>query len=143
MKTQFSAFAISAIILSAVASTDPVNLPATKEASKVEQAQSTDFAFFRTHRQGKGIVATWGVTSNTGIARFSVKKTNEDPSDPYAYWKKFPAPPAMDQGRTNARTKMCFPVLVITGLWQRWSMELQSNQEYGLFTLLNIDQSNS
>ncbi len=88
MKTQFSAFAISAIILSAVASTDPVNLPATKEASKVEQAQSTDFAFFRTHRQGKGIVATWGVTSNTGIARFSVKKTNEDPSDPYAYWEE-------------------------------------------------------
>ena len=87
MKTQFSAFAISAIILSAVASTDPVILPETKASPKVEQVQSTDFAFFRTHRSGKGVVATWGVTSNTGVARFTVKKTYEDPSDPFAYWE--------------------------------------------------------
>ena len=88
MKTQFSAFAISAIMLSAVASTEPATLPDKKESAKVEQVQSTDFAFFRTHRQGKGIAATWGVTSSTGVARFAVKKTYEDPSDPYAYWEE-------------------------------------------------------
>jgi len=88
MKTQFSAFAISAIIISAAAFSDPVILNDTKRTAKVEQVQSTGFAFFRTHRQGRGIVATWGVTSSDGVVRFAVKKTYEDPSDPYAYWEE-------------------------------------------------------
>jgi len=88
MKTQFSAFAISAIILSAAATSDSAILPDNMGTAKVEQVQSTDFAFFRTHRQGKGIVATWGVTSSTGVARFAVKKTYEDPTDPFAYWEE-------------------------------------------------------
>ena len=88
MKTQFSAFAISALILSAVASTGPATLTDIKESAKVEQVQSTSFDFFRTHRQGKGVAASWGVTSDQGVARFSVRKTYEDPSDPYAYWEE-------------------------------------------------------
>ena len=88
MKTKFSAFAISALILSAVASTEPATLPDRKESAKVEQVQGTSFDFFRTHRNGKGVAAAWGVTSDQGVARFAVKKTYEDPSDPYASWEE-------------------------------------------------------
>ena len=88
MKTQISAFAISAFIISAAAFSDPVILTDTKRTAEVEQVQSTGFAFFRTHRQGRGIVATWGVSSSNGVVRFAVEKTYEDPSDPYAYWEE-------------------------------------------------------
>ena len=88
MKTKFSAFAISALILSAVASTEPATLPDRNESAKVKQVPGTSFNFFRTHRQGKGVAATWGVTSDQGVARFAVKKTYEDPSDPYASWEE-------------------------------------------------------
>lgn len=88
MKTKFTSFAISALIISAAAFSDPVILTETKRAVKVEQAQSTDFAFFRTHRQGKGITAVWGLTSSAGVVGFSVQKTYEDPSDPFAYWEE-------------------------------------------------------
>jgi hypothetical protein len=46
------------------------------------------FAFFRTHRQGKGITATWGLTSTIGVAGFVVQRTYNDPSDPYADWQE-------------------------------------------------------
>ena len=110
MKTQFSAFAISAIILSAVASTNPVTLPGTRGSAEVKQVQSTDFAFFRTHRQGKGITATWGVTSNAGVARFAVKKTYEDPSDPYAYWEE-----VSSTGCNGSRSYKCHDQNVFPG----------------------------
>ena len=44
-------------------------------------------AFFRTHRQGRGITASWGLTSEAGVVVFQVKKTYEDPTDPYAVWE--------------------------------------------------------
>ncbi len=87
MKTQISAFAISAIILSAVAITKPLMLADTKATAKVAQVPGTSFDFVRVHRQGKGIAVVWAVTSSNGVVRFAVKKTYEDPSDPYAYWE--------------------------------------------------------
>ena len=47
---------------------------------------SASFKFFRTHRQGRGITSDWGLTSNAGVSGFVVRKTNEDPTDPYAEW---------------------------------------------------------
>lgn len=44
------------------------------------------FDFFRTHRQGRGITSTWGLTSNTGVTGFVVMRTYEDPNDYYAEW---------------------------------------------------------
>lgn len=86
MKTQFSSFAISALILSATTFTTPAISPDTKEAVKVEKAQATDFSFFRTHRQGKGIAASWGITSSAGVVSFQLQKTYEDPNDTYSEW---------------------------------------------------------
>ena len=88
MKTTFSAFAISAMLLSAVTFSDPIIVADTKATAKVEQVPGTSFDFVRTHRQGKGAVISWAVTSDNGVARFAVQKTYEDPSDPYAYWEE-------------------------------------------------------
>ena len=44
------------------------------------------FDFFRTHRQGRGITSSWGLTSNTGVTGFVVRRTYEDPNDDYAEW---------------------------------------------------------
>lgn len=49
--------------------------------------ENTSFAFFRTHRQGKGITATWGINSADNVLGFSVQRTYEDPTDPYANWE--------------------------------------------------------
>ena len=47
---------------------------------------SPSFDFFRTHRQGRGITSSWGLTSNTGVTGFVVRRTYEDPNDDYAEW---------------------------------------------------------
>ena len=44
------------------------------------------FDFFRTHRQGRGITSSWGLTSNAGVTGFVVRRTYEDPNDEYAEW---------------------------------------------------------
>ncbi len=63
-------------------------LPENASPKKAAHTASTDFSFFRTHRQGKnGITATWGVTSAVGVSSFYVQRTYEDPADPYAYWE--------------------------------------------------------
>src|SRR5688500_18426107 len=87
MKTQFSTFAISAMILSAATFSVPVNSPVTKKAVTVEQAQSPGFAFFSTHRQGRGVHASWCLPSNSGVVGVEVQRTYEDPTDPYAVWE--------------------------------------------------------
>lgn len=109
MKTQFSAFAISALILSAAAITKPVMLADTKATAKVEQVQSTSFDFVRTHRQGKGAVISWAVTSDNGVARFAVQKTYEDPSDPYAYWEEAASTSCNGSRSYKAKDETVFP----------------------------------
>jgi hypothetical protein len=47
---------------------------------------TASFDFFRTHHQGRGIAATWGLKSTGGVNGFQVRKTYEDPSDPAAEW---------------------------------------------------------
>ena len=88
MKTQFSSFAISALILSATTFSTPAISPDTKGTVKVKQAQSADFSFFRTHRQGKGVAASWGITSGAGVVSFQLQKTYEDPNDTYSEWSE-------------------------------------------------------
>lgn len=87
MKTKLSAFAISVMIIATAATPVSNSLPETKRALKVKKVQSTSFAFFRTHRQGKGITGTWGLTSNAGVTGFTMMRTYEDPTDPYAVWE--------------------------------------------------------
>lgn len=59
-----------------------------KQTSNVQfkVAPAVTFDFFRTHHQGRGITATWGLKSNTGVAGFRVRKTDGDPTDIYTEW---------------------------------------------------------
>jgi len=58
-------------------------------SKKTVSAQANPvFTFFRTHRQTKdGTTATWGMSSMEGVMYFTLQRTYEDPSDPYAYWE--------------------------------------------------------
>jgi hypothetical protein len=109
MKTQFSTFAISAMILSTATFSVPVNSPVTKKIVTVEQAQSPGFAFFRTHRQGKGVTASWGLTSNAGVVGFEVQKTYEDPTDPYAVWEDVSSLPCEGSRSYKTTDNSVFP----------------------------------
>ncbi|GAA4745173.1 hypothetical protein [Flavisolibacter ginsenosidimutans] len=60
---------------------------ASKERPLVISKQTSVFGSFRTHRQGKGITAVWNLASADGVVGFSVQRTYEDPTDPYAYWE--------------------------------------------------------
>jgi hypothetical protein len=89
MKAHFS-IVVSTALLLATAWTSPGHLNNEPAAiAKVADTKVLDagFSFFRTHRQGKSVVASWGLTSGEGIVGFQVQKTYEDPTDPYAYWE--------------------------------------------------------
>ena len=62
----------------------PSSTRATKEQKKTA---NVDFAFFRTHRQAIGAVATWGLTSNENVTGFDLQRTYQDPTDPYSMWE--------------------------------------------------------
>jgi len=84
MKTQILVLSTIMIVTSSfvgLSSSSPVS--ETKEITKAQP----DFAFFRTHRQGRGITSSWGLTSTAGVAEFVVRKTYEDPNDEYAEWQ--------------------------------------------------------
>ena len=88
MKAQLSLLAIGTLFLhsswiSPVMSHDPAPGQSVTTAGTVI---NPNFAFFRTHRQGRGVTATWGLTSNEGVTCFVVQRTYEDPTDPYAVW---------------------------------------------------------
>lgn len=45
------------------------------------------FNFVHAHRQGSGITVAWSSTVNSSmVSCFTVMRTYEDPSDPYAVW---------------------------------------------------------
>lgn len=51
-----------------------------------EQYSSPFFLFLRGHKQGKGYSLQWSMSSNTGIEKFEIQYTYEDPTDPYSNW---------------------------------------------------------
>lgn len=86
MKTQILIFS-TAILLAGTQGDFSINESAGKMA-KVSSVKNTQFAFFRTHRQGKtDITATWGLVSTDGVAGFTVQRTYQDPTDPYSFWE--------------------------------------------------------
>jgi hypothetical protein len=53
----------------------------------VPSKQTSEFSFFRTHHKGRGVAATWGMITDEDIIEFTVQRTYEDPTDPYANWE--------------------------------------------------------
>ena len=102
MKTQLSAFAISAMIITTgLSPVAPENSVDTKLKVKAGYVQSPVFTSFSTHRQGKGIALSWAVETNAGVVSFSIQKTYEDTTDPYAFWEEVSSLP--DDGSKSYR----------------------------------------
>lgn len=94
MKAQLSLWAVGSFFLLTGWTSPSLSTKSSSHSSfKNANALNPDFAFFRTHHQGRGIMATWGLTSNQGVTGFVVQKTYEDPNDPYAYWENICAVP--------------------------------------------------
>jgi hypothetical protein len=83
MKAQL--FIISAILFGTTTSFNTIPDSPVKTALTLKKGDAS-FVFFRTHRQGKGVTATWAVSAGN-VASFTVKRTYEDPNDPYAFWE--------------------------------------------------------
>jgi len=61
--------------------------PQIHVTTQVNQSQvNPSFNFIRGHKQGKGHAIQWSMSSNTGIERFEVQYTYEDPMDIYSNW---------------------------------------------------------
>ena len=92
MKTKFPILSLGVVMMFAAAWTSPGNQMKAFETKIYSSIASTkpagDFSFFRTHRQGKGIAATWGLKSESGTIGFKLEKTYEDPTDEYAVWEE-------------------------------------------------------
>jgi hypothetical protein len=87
MKT--SLFLLTTVLVAAF--TSPFRITETQAAgtsdAMVAAAKFNSFSFLRTHRQAKGVTATWGMTSADEVLDFTIQRTYEDPADPYAYWE--------------------------------------------------------
>ena len=94
MKTQLSLAAIVLLFLNVSWVSPADNRQIFSNLSPAETGQvvknktvpNPNFSFFRTHRQARGIMANWGLTTNAGVSGFVVERTYEDPNDPYADW---------------------------------------------------------
>jgi len=92
MKTQLSAFAISAMIIT-------TGLPPAASKNSVDTKLKAEyvqgvFTSFSTHRQGKGITLSWDVETSASVIIFSIQRTYEDVTDPYAVWEDISSLPA-------------------------------------------------
>ncbi len=92
MKTKFPILSLGVVMMFAAAWTSPGNQMMTSKSESHSSIASTKpaggFSFFRTHRQGKGIAATWGLKSESATVGFRLEKTYEDPNDEYAVWEE-------------------------------------------------------
>ena len=88
MKTTFFLLPAALLVVCSSWISPSVSKEAPEKAAQEQVTnQTTAFAFFRTHRQGKGITATWAMTSASGVTGFAIQRTYEDPNDPYAFWE--------------------------------------------------------
>jgi hypothetical protein len=86
MKTFLSLLAVGALLVTTSWVSPGVQYKLASTAT-IRPAANPNFSFFRTHRQGRGIMATWGMDNNNGVSSFVVERTYEDPNDPYSNWE--------------------------------------------------------
>jgi len=107
MKAQLTILAVAVVIINTawISPVVPAKSSANEPAKISKAALNPSFSFVRAHRQGKGITATWAISSNEGVLGFSVQKTYEDPTDPYAFWEDLcsvPCNPVRSYKHTDA-----------------------------------------
>ncbi len=90
MKKLLSFIAIAILIVSSSWINHAMKNEKAIDASVKESALllTPDFTTFRTHRQGKdGVTTVWSLSSENGVMGYTVLRTYEDPTDPYAFWE--------------------------------------------------------
>lgn len=78
---------IAAALLSIQAISPVIAATAAIAPQQSNQFTVAGFDFIRAHRQGKGVTVTWASSSIDGVAGFTLQRTYEDPTDPYAFWE--------------------------------------------------------
>jgi hypothetical protein len=67
--------AVTSMAVSGVSFLPPTSTT-NQDVKVISATQTSEFGFFRIHRQGKGnVVLAWGVTSLTGVSGFSVERS--------------------------------------------------------------------
>lgn len=107
MKTRILVLSVSAAIL--LSSVTPVETFANVPTVSILSEQNPGFASLRTHRQAKGITATWSMTGLDGVVSFTVQRTYEDPNDTYAYWENLCDQPCNSSRSFSYTDKEVFP----------------------------------
>lgn len=74
--------------------------------------QNTVFSVFRLHHQGRGVTATWSMTSLADVAGFTVERTYEDATDPYAFWEQVGTVPCNAPRSFTYTDKDVFPGII-------------------------------
>jgi hypothetical protein len=108
MKTELVLVAAVIWFANTTTSFQPV-IRANDVPAKASKAGTVDFAFLRTHRQGKGVAATWGLTASEGVTGFLVQRTYEDATDPYAMWEDLASIPYNDSRSFKYTDPSVFP----------------------------------
>jgi hypothetical protein len=70
------------------------------------------FSFFRTHRQGKGVTATWGMQAAGDVVEFRVERTDQDPYDVYTEWQTLDVIPCNGARSYTYNDDSCFPGII-------------------------------
>jgi hypothetical protein len=103
MKTKIS---FIAIIIMAFVTIAAVPVPGTNQPAH-KQSSGNGFGFIRSHRQGNGAEVSWSFTDNA--TSFTLMRTYEDPTDPYAFWEAVTSAPADGSRSYKIKDTNVFP----------------------------------
>jgi hypothetical protein len=110
MKTRILTLVLGGLMVSATSSY--AETFTAKPLPSVTAAQNPTFGVLRTHRQAKGITATWSMTGLDGVVCFTVQRTYEDPTDQYAYWEELSVLPCNGARSFSYTDKEVFPGII-------------------------------
>ena len=99
----------AAIFITTTSFNSPVMESTQQEQTVKLKTLDNDFAFFRTHKQGKKVTATWALATTDGVSGFVVQRTYEDPTDPYAYWEDLCTMPCVSSRSFKYTDENVFP----------------------------------
>ena len=108
MKAKFSVLAFLTFLFATAWTSPGYQYNEPTPVTTVEKPAG-DFSFFKTHRQGKGVTASWGLSNEAGVVGFQVKKTYEDPTDPYALWEDVSSVPCNGSRSYKSTDSNVFP----------------------------------
>jgi hypothetical protein len=90
--------------------------PSTATASNglvtFDKKINNSFSFFRTHRQGKGVTATWGMQAAGNVVEFKIERTDQDPFDEYSVWETLDVIPCNGARSYTYNDNSCYPGVI-------------------------------